>query len=115
MLGANSYPSGHTGFALAATVGGMFLLTALGHRRGWWVALGAAWTLFVGFFRMLVGVHYPTDCIGGALLDGGMALVLWPVFAGLLYVVPKHAHWLRDTRSPRVAPDPQQAREAIEG
>ena len=97
--GANSFPSGHTGFITSVFIAGLFALGALGHRRGWWAALVGVLVVVVGCSRMLVGVHYPTDVIGGAVLALGAALVLWPIFAGLLYAVPERVHWLRDTRA----------------
>ena len=100
--GANSFPSGHTGFITAILVVGLFVLGALGHRRRWWAALFTVLLVVVACSRMLVGVHYPTDVVGGSLLAFGAGLILWPIFAGLLYTVPAHAHWLRDTREPRV-------------
>ena len=85
VLGANSFPSGHTGLVIAATITAVFVLTALGHRRGRLVAavLGGLWMVVVGMSRLEVAVHFPTDVIGGIGVDGGMALMLWPIAAGL--------------------------------
>jgi undecaprenyl-diphosphatase len=84
VLGANSFPSGHTGLVVAATVTAVFVLTELGHKRARIVAalVGGIWTLVVGLSRLEVAVHYPTDVIGGIALDGGVALLLWPLAAG---------------------------------
>lgn len=63
-----SFPSGHAAgaFALAA-----FL--SLGWPRWqvvWWTtAVVVAWS------RMVLGVHYPTDCVVGALVGAGMVFV----------------------------------------
>jgi undecaprenyl-diphosphatase len=100
--GANSFPSGHTGFITSVLVVGLFVLTALGHRRRWWGVLFFVLLVLVACSRMLVGVHYPTDVVGGSLLALGAGLIMWPIFAGLLYTVPSHVHWLRDTREPAV-------------
>jgi undecaprenyl-diphosphatase len=78
LLGAEgfSFPSGH---ALNSTVT-YGLLAMLVWRTGWpkWlrVALGAVLVtlpVLVGLSRIAIGVHYPTDVIGGWL--AGIALV----------------------------------------
>ena len=59
-----SFPSGHA-------MGAAALVTALGflwwHRRGQWAAwvLGALFALGVGWSRMYLGVHYPSDVLAG--------------------------------------------------
>jgi membrane-associated phospholipid phosphatase len=105
VLGANSYPSGHAGLVIAATVTAMFVLTALGHRRARVVAavVGGLWMVIVGLSRLEMAVHYPTDVIGGLALDGGMALVLWPVAAGVNQVLPRLIPALSDRRLTAIA------------
>ena len=45
-------------------------------KRGWGIfALVAAAVLSVG--RVAIGVHYPSDVLGGAVLGTAAALVLW--------------------------------------
>jgi membrane-associated phospholipid phosphatase len=70
-----SFPSGHT----AQT---FFLATLLSHRFalgvGGTVALYAV-AVIVGFTRIYVGVHYPRDVIGGAILGS-----IWGVLAALV-------------------------------
>ncbi len=101
VLGPNSFPSGHTGLVIAATVTAMFVLTALGHRRGRIVVavLGGIWMVVVGLSRLEVAVHFPTDVLGGIGLDGGMALILWPVAAGVNHVLPRRIPALADRRA----------------
>jgi len=98
VLGANSFPSGHTGLVVAATITAMFVLTALGHKRARIVAalVGGIWTIVVGMSRLEVAVHFPTDVLGGMGLDGGMALILWPIAAGLNHVLPRRWPALAD-------------------
>src|SRR5690606_22363833 len=56
------FPSGHTAVAVALAVAVAPLLPT----RWRWVAYGAA--ALVGVARMHVGVHFPLDVVGGALI-----------------------------------------------
>jgi undecaprenyl-diphosphatase len=65
-----SYPSGHAGGSMV-----VLLAAALLMREGWlrWSALGLA--LAIAISRPMLGVHWPTDVIGGALWGAGFALI----------------------------------------
>lgn len=61
-----SFPSGHTSiaFGVAATL-------ALDYKK-WYVTVPAfAWASSVGYSRMYLGKHYPSDVLGGALVGIG--------------------------------------------
>jgi membrane-associated phospholipid phosphatase len=63
-----SFPSGHTSIAFA-TATSLSLL----HPK-WYVIVPAySWASLVGYARMYVGVHYPTDVLAGAILGSGTA------------------------------------------
>ncbi len=66
---SSSFPSGHATFffALAASV---FLVD---RKWGLWFFLGA---FLVGLARVFVGVHWPLDIVGGAVIGIGSALIV---------------------------------------
>jgi undecaprenyl-diphosphatase len=64
------FPSDHATAAFAIA------MAIVLRKRGWGIfALLAAAVLSVG--RVAVGVHYPTDVVGGAVLGCAVALLLW--------------------------------------
>lgn len=70
--GPYSFPSGHTSsaFALATSVTMVF--------PKWYVAVPAfVWAGSVAYSRMHLGVHYPGDLLGGALVGAGSAWLSW--------------------------------------
>lgn len=68
-----SFPSGHTTRAFAAAL----LLTVRTRDWRWGVPL-FAYAIAVGLSRVYVGVHWPSDVLGGALLGIGWTLAfLW--------------------------------------
>lgn len=69
-----SMPSGHTSGAFATA-------TALTLKYPkWYVAVPAfLWAGSIGFSRMHLGVHYPSDVLAGAVLGAGSAFLTWKV------------------------------------
>ncbi|MBP2583657.1 undecaprenyl-diphosphatase [Streptomyces sp. PvR006] len=72
-----SFVSDHATLAMALGVG-----VFVAHRRFGLVAIGLA--LAEGFARVYMGVHYPTDVIGGFALGTAVALLLAPLALALL-------------------------------
>lgn len=84
--GSGSFPSGHTSdaFALATALALVFP-----GRRLVWPAL--AWAVAVGYTRIALGVHYPSDVLGGALIGFGSAWLVQAVAARRLRPGPQDA------------------------
>jgi len=87
-----SFPSGHATVAVGF-YGALALILAY-HLRGparWAVVLlGTALVLLIGFSRLYLGVHYPTDVLAGFL-----AAPLWLVSIGGVYALWLSARGLR--------------------
>lgn len=66
-----SFPSGHATAAMALYLMLAFLLSRLGG-RGWFrvvvIVLASTLVIAIGVSRMYLGVHYPSDVIGGYLI-----------------------------------------------
>jgi undecaprenyl-diphosphatase len=65
-----SFPSDHVTGAFAIAVS-----LVLRNRTIGWLAIAFAFA--VAFARVAVGVHYPTDVLGGALIGAAAALLVW--------------------------------------
>ena len=96
-----SFPSGHATVA-AGFYGALTLMLAYrlrGLARWAVVVLGTALVLLIGFSRLYLGVHYPTDVLAGYL-----AAPLWLVSVGAVYVLwisirgLRAAEWRRKDR-----------------
>lgn len=70
--GSPSFPSGHTSnaFALATSV-------SLAYPKWYVIAPSFVWAGAVGYSRMDLGVHYPSDVLAGALLGAGSAFLCY--------------------------------------
>ena len=64
----NSFPSGHTSMAFS-TATSLMLTT----KKWYFVAPAYAWAVSVGYSRMYLGQHYPSDVIAGAVVGAGGA------------------------------------------
>lgn len=74
-----SFPSGHTQTATAFW-GGM----AVAAKRPWLKAATAVLVLLVGFSRLYLGVHYPSDVIGGLVIGFVCVLLFYLAESGRL-------------------------------
>jgi undecaprenyl-diphosphatase len=66
-----SFPSGHTSSSFSA-------VTALSRAYPKWYVIAPSflWAASVGYSRMYLGVHYPTDVTAGAVLGVGTSFAM---------------------------------------
>jgi undecaprenyl-diphosphatase len=82
----SSFPSGHAAGS-AVVYGSLVLVAAVLWDRPppWWVtSLVAAFVVLVAASRVVLGVHYPTDVLGGLALGAAWAAVALAVVPGAL-------------------------------
>ncbi len=73
-VGPHSFPSGHTSCAFASATA-LTLST-----KKWYIAVPSyLYACGVGYSRMRLGVHYPTDVLGGMVIGIGSSLLVWQI------------------------------------
>lgn len=84
-----SFPSNHTGgaFALATSL-------TLNYPKWYVIAPSYLWAAAVGYSRLQLGVHYPTDVLAGALIGSACA---WGCYE-LQQLWTQHRHHRRTTK-----------------
>jgi undecaprenyl-diphosphatase len=83
---SNSFPSGHAVASFAIAVALAWAVRKTEHAWFGWVIVG--WASLVAFSRVYVGVHFPSDVIGGAAIG--------TVFGTVCYLVWRRRGWIRD-------------------
>jgi membrane-associated phospholipid phosphatase len=73
--GESSFPSGHTSTSFSTA-----MAVSRAYPKWYVIAPSFLWAGATGYSRMYLGVHYPTDVLGGAVLGSGTALALKPAF-----------------------------------
>ena len=70
--GSPSFPSGHASEAFATATS-----LSLIYPKWYIIAPACAWAGIVGYSRMYLGVHYPSDVLAGAILGSGSAWLMY--------------------------------------
>ena len=93
-----SFPSGHATVAVGfyGTLTMILAYRLRGFARWAVVVCGVSLVLLIGFSRLYLGVHYPTDVLAGFL-----AAPLWVICVGVVYVVWISVRGLRAAESRR--------------
>ena len=78
--GSPSFPSGHTSSAFATATS-----LSLAYPKWYIIVPSYAWAGTVGYSRMHLGVHYPSDVLAGALIGSGCAYLTYKVNQKLLH------------------------------
>lgn len=83
--GSHSFPSGHasSAFAFATSI-------SLAYPKWYVIAPSFAWAGLVGYSRMHLGVHYPSDVLVGALIGIGTGFVMHYIGEKVLSEYPGH-------------------------
>lgn len=103
--GHNSFPSGHTAFAVSLVLA---IVLVLARSRGQRLVLLAAGSLFVAvvaFSRMYLGVHYLSDVTGSVFISAAAILAWLPVWNNLIAPRISWVHLIR--RLENRAPNPR--------
>ncbi|HIK46302.1 MAG TPA: phosphatase PAP2 family protein [Leptolyngbyaceae cyanobacterium M65_K2018_010] len=77
-----SFPSSHATYSLALVLA-LMLLTWGSPKFPWILGLGTWFVLFIGWSRLYLGIHYPSDILGGWLLATAWTLGLYWLMRGL--------------------------------
>lgn len=67
-----SFPSGHTAFAFSTATS-----LSLAIPKWYVIAPSFVYASAVGYSRLYLGVHYPSDVLGGAVVGAGSAYLTW--------------------------------------
>jgi membrane-associated phospholipid phosphatase len=70
--GSPSFPSGHTSDAFATATA-----ISLAYQKWYVVAPSYLWACSVGYSRMHLGVHYPSDVLAGAIIGSGTSFLCY--------------------------------------
>lgn len=82
--GTDSFPSGHTAFAVALVWAFVLVVARSGRARAWTLAVGVVFVALVAFSRLYLGVHYPSDVTASILIASGAILLWLPVWNNLI-------------------------------
>ncbi|MBD2189728.1 phosphatase PAP2 family protein [Pseudanabaena mucicola] len=73
-----SFPSGHAMLSMSLVIA-IAILIPQKHWRLIWLVTGGVWFIAIAWTRLYLGVHYPSDILGGWLLA-----IFWAIAGGYL-------------------------------
>jgi undecaprenyl-diphosphatase len=82
--GSDSFPSGHTAFAVSLAWAVVLVLARTRTQRTITAVGGAFLAAAVGLSRLYLGVHYPSDVIGSLLISTAGVLLWLPLWNNLI-------------------------------
>ena len=82
--GLNSFPSGHTAFALSLACAFILVVPRRPRMKAVSTAAGVVFVALVAFSRLYLGVHYPSDVIASVFIAGAAILAWLPVWNNLI-------------------------------
>jgi undecaprenyl-diphosphatase len=80
----DSFPSGHTAFAMALVLAAVMVLARTRSQRLLGMVAGAAFVAMVAFSRLYLGVHYLSDVAGSVVISTAAVLAWLPVWNNLV-------------------------------
>ena len=82
-----SFPSGHA--MLTSTLGLTIILLAWHTKWRWWVVgVVVLYVILVGFSRLYLGVHYPTDILAGWCIGSAWVIAVATILGAVRWRVP---------------------------
>ncbi|HNX21701.1 MAG TPA: phosphatase PAP2 family protein [Bacteroidales bacterium] len=72
--GKYGFPSAHSSNSMVLAI---FILIFIAHKKRWIIMAAFCWSLFLGYTRIYLGVHYPFDVLTGFTLG---FIISYPLF-----------------------------------
>jgi membrane-associated phospholipid phosphatase len=85
--GDPSFPSGHTSYAFSLAT-----IVSLEYKKWYIIVPAYAWAATVGYSRVYLGEHYPSDVLAGAVVGAGSAWLSYKGSEWLLHHRNKKIH-----------------------